>query len=46
MVNKKMFELIHEIAEKKGLEFEEVLNVFGESLASCSKKLVDRKSVV
>lgn len=44
MVNKNMFKQIHEIAEKRGLEFEEVLNLFGDSLAACSKKLDPEKT--
>ncbi len=45
MVNKGMFNLIRDVAEKRGLEFEEVLEVFGDSVAACSKKLEPGKNI-
>ena len=38
MVNKKLFEFLHEMADEKGMEFEDLLKVLGDSLAACAKR--------
>ena len=40
MVNKKLFEFLHEMAAEKGMEFEDLLKVLGDSLAACAKRAV------